>query len=123
MSAPHLQAQAQAFLAGADLSSHQHKLVKYGSSPQEVVLCGDAEKPCGILMNAPKQGELAEVAIAGGFKAKVASSVNAGESCTSGVSGVGRTSVAGEWAIGIFQDDGASGDVVPVQIDFHQLDA
>jgi hypothetical protein len=123
MSAPHLQAQAQAFKAGADLSAHQFKLVKYGSSPQEVILCGNAEKPCGILMNAPKSGELAEVAIAGGFKTKVTSVVDAGKSCASGASGVGRAAVAGEWAIGMFQDNGVSGDVVPVQIDFHQLNA
>lgn len=123
MSAPHLKAEAQAFVAGADLSSHQHKLVKFGSSASEVILCGDAEKPCGILMNAPKSGEVAEVAIAGGFKVKVTSSVSVGNSCASGASGVGRDAVAGEWSIGMFHDDGASGDIVPVQIDFHQLDA
>ena len=121
MSAPHLEAKAQAFLAGADLSTHQFKLVKFDTTNNAVVLCGNAEKPMGILMNAPKSGELAEVAIAGGFKVKVSSNATLGGSVASGALGVGRDAVTTEWAIGIFFDAGVSGDVVPVKIDIHQL--
>jgi hypothetical protein len=121
MSAPHMETKAQAFLAGADLSSHQYKLVKFDTTNNAVVLCGNAEKPMGILMNAPKSGELAEVAIAGGFKVKVASNATLGGSVASGALGVGRDAVSTEWAIGIFFDSGVSGDVVPVKIDIHQL--
>ena len=123
MSAPHMETQAQAFLAGADLSSHQYKLVKFDTTNDSVVLCGNAEKPMGILMNAPKSGEVAEVAVAGGFKVKVASNATLGGSVASGASGVGRDAIGGEWAIGIFFDAGVSGDVVPCKIDIHQLNA
>jgi len=123
MSTPFLKPQCQAFLAGADLSAHQYKLVKWDSSNNSVVLCGNAEKPMGVLLNAPASGEVAEVAVQGGAKIKVASTVALGASCASGANGVGRNAVAGEWAIGTFQDAGASGDIVPVIIDLHQLDA
>lgn len=118
-----METKAQAFLAGADLSSHQYKLVKFDATNDQVILCGNAEKPMGILMNAPKAGELAEVAIAGGFKVKVSSNATLGGSVASGLLGVGRDAIAGEWAIGIFFDSGVSGDVVPVKIDIHQLNA
>lgn len=122
MSTPFLAPKCQAFLAAADLRSHQYKLVKFGASNDLVALCGDTDKPVGVLMNAPNSGELAEVAVQGGAKIKVASTVTLQASCASGASGVGRDAVAGEWAIGTFQDAGVTGDIVPVIIDLHQLD-
>lgn len=123
MSATYLAPKILAFKAASDLSTHQNKLVKMGSTNDLVDVCGDAEKPCGVLMNAPKAGEMAEVAVQGGAKVKVASTVTRQQSIASGAAGVGRTAVAGEWAIGTFQDDGVTGDVVPVIIDLHQLDS
>lgn len=123
MSQVYLAPKIQAFLAGADLSSHQYKLVKWDSTNNSVVLCGNAEKPMGILMNAPASGELAEVAVQGGAKVKIASTMSTlGVSMASAANGVGRAAVAGEWAIGTIQDTGVSGDIIPVIIDLHQLD-
>lgn len=114
----------QAFLAGADLSASQYKVVKWDTTNNSVVLCGSAEKPMGILMNAPASGETAEVAVQGGAKIKIASTMSTiGASVASAASGVARAAVAGEWAIGTTQDAGVSGDIIPVIIDLHQLDA
>ena len=114
----------QAMTAGADLSTHQYKLVKFGASKSEVVLCGNAEKPLGVLMNSPKSGEVAEVAVQGGAKVKIASTMSSlGGSVASAASGVARAAVAGEWAIGTQQDAGVSGDIIPIIIDLHQLNA
>jgi hypothetical protein len=122
MSTVYLKPQIQALKAGADLRTHQYKIVKWDTTNDSIVLCGNAEKPMGVLMNAPNTGEVAEVAVQGGAKVKVASSTALGASVASGALGVGRDAVAGEWALGTFQDSGVSGDVVPMIIDLHQLD-
>jgi len=122
MSTPFLAPIQQAFLAEEDMSAAQYKLVKWGTTNDQVLICGDAEKPMGVLMNAPASGEQAEVAVQGGAKVKTDANVTLGASCASGVLGVGRDAVAGEFAIGTFQDAGLAGDIVPVIIDLHQLD-
>ncbi len=124
MSQVYLEPKIQAFLAGADLSTHQYKLVKYDTTNNVIILCGDAEKPFGVLMNAPASGEVAEVAVQGGAKVKIASTMSTLlTSMASAANGVGRAAVAGEWAIGMIQDTGVSGDIIPIIIDFHELDS
>jgi hypothetical protein len=124
MSQVYLASKIQAFTAGADLTTHQYKLVKFDTTNNSVVLCGNAEKPMGVLMNAPNSGELAEVAVQGGAKVKIGSTMaTLGGSIASAANGVARAAVAGEWAIGTQQDSGVSGDIIPVIIDLHQLNA
>ena len=124
MSQVYLASKIQAFTAGADLTTHQYKLVKFDTTNNSVVLCGNAEKPMGVLMNAPASGDLAEVAVQGGAKVKIGSTMSTlGGSIASAANGVARAAVAGEWAIGTQQDSGVSGDIIPVIIDLHQLNA
>jgi len=124
MSQVYLAPKIQAFTAGADLSTHQYKLVKFDATNNSVVLCGNAEKPMGVLMNAPASGDLAEVAVQGGAKVKIGTTMSTlGTSVASAASGVARAAVAGEWAIGTQQDTGVSGDIIPIIIDLHQLNA
>ena len=122
MSQVHLKPIIQAFAAGADLTTHQYKLVKFDATNNAVVLCGNAEKPLGVLMNNPNNGELAEVAVQGGAKVKIASTMSTlSGSVASAALGVARAAVSGEWAIGTQQDTGVSGDIIPIIIDLHQL--
>ncbi len=124
MSQVHLKPIIQAFTAGADLTAHQYKLVKFDSTNNSVILCGDAEKPLGVLMNNPNTSEVAEVAVQGGAKVKIASTMSTlSGSVASAANGVGRAAVAGEWSIGTQQDTGVSGDIIPIIIDLHQLNA
>lgn len=124
MSQVNLKSIVQAFTAGADLSTHQYKLVKFDTTNNSVVLCGNAEKPLGVLLNAPASGEVAEVAVQGGAKVKIASTMSTlSGSVASAANGIGRAAVAGEWAIGTQQDTGVSGDLIPIIIDLHQLNA
>lgn len=124
MSQVHLKPIIQAFTAGADLTTHQYKLVKFDSTNNSVILCGDAEKPLGVLMNNPNTSEVAEVAVQGGAKVKIASTMSTlSGSVASAANGVGRAAVAGEWSIGTQQDTGVSGDIIPIIIDLHQLNA
>lgn len=122
MSQVYLKPIIQAFTAGANLSAEQYKLVKFDATNNSVVLCGNAEKPLGVLMNNPASGEIAEVAVQGGAKVKIASTMSTlSGSVASAASGVARAAVSGEWAIGTQQDTGVSGDIIPIIIDLHQL--
>ena len=112
----------QAFKAGADLRALQYTIVKL-SALDTVIGSGANEKAEGILMNAPNIGETAEVAVAGGALLKVASTVGIGLSFASGAAGVGAAATSGQWALGVFQDAGVSGDIVPVIIDRHTAGA
>ena len=63
-------------IAGADLSSHQYKLVKVDSTTRQVVLCSaTTDRPLGVLVNAPESGQAAEVAISGIVKVQTDGSV------------------------------------------------
>lgn len=75
-------------------------------------------------MNNPNTSEVAEVAVQGGAKVKIASTMSTlSGSVASAANGVGRAAVAGEWSIGTQQDTGVSGDIIPIIIDLHQLNA
>ena len=67
MNTPSVPAITKTFYAGADLSALQYTFVKFGSADDTVIAASAAEEvTCGILMNAPASGELAEVALPGG---------------------------------------------------------
>lgn len=112
----------QAFIAGADLSALKNRFVKF-SDEKTVVICGDADKPSGVLMNDPKAGEVAEVAVGGGAKIKLSADLaTLGTALASGANGIARAAVAGEWSFGTNHAPGLANDVVPMVIDISQLD-
>lgn len=55
-------------VAGADLSTHQYKFVKFNGSNQVVLVAALTDRPIGVLQNAPLSGQEAEVTIVGGTK-------------------------------------------------------
>lgn len=107
------------FTAEADLSTHQYKQVKHGTTEGQVVLAGNEEVAHGVLMNAPKLGELAEVAVMGGALVKLSATIAAGASICCGASGVAKAAVATKHSLGVLEAGGVSGDVVPMIIDRH----
>lgn len=62
----HQQARIRSFVAEIDLSANKFHAVKLGTNPEEVTLAAAITEGDGILMNAPKAGEYAEVAMIGG---------------------------------------------------------
>lgn len=114
----HAKPVVQAFTAGADLSARQYCQVKL-SDKSTVVICGADEEAVGVLLNAPTSGQMAEVAIAGGTKVKVASTVTLYASVGCGANGVGKDAGTAKKALGKFMDAGVSGDIVPILIDRH----
>lgn len=108
----------QAFEAGADLSALQYTFVKHGADGKKVVGAGADEKSVGILMNAPKSGEQAEVAVAGGAKLKSGGTIGLGASIRSDAAGVGKAVTSG-FAHAIAMDSAVANDIIPVLIDRH----
>lgn len=55
------------FVAGADLSSSQYRFVKHGSTQNQVVVAtAGTDKIIGVLLNAPKANDVAEVGLLNG---------------------------------------------------------
>jgi hypothetical protein len=103
--------------AGADLSSDQYKFVKHGATEGEVILCSVAgEAAVGVLQNAPKQGEAAEIAtLGGGALLKVAGVVSAGSLIKTDANGLGvATTTDGDNAFARSFVAGVANDVVEV---------
>lgn len=111
------------FESEADLSAHQYKMVKYGTAAKGILLCGAGEKAVGVLMNAPKLNELAEVCVSGGALVKIASTVAVNASLGSGASGVGAASGAAGFALGVAKQAGVTGDVIEILLDRHYVPA
>ena len=99
-------------VAGADLSAKQYTFVKLNSSGA-VVAAVAADKPYGILQNAPKSGEAATVCIGGISKVKSAGTIANGATIGSDANGAAVSSPT--TASGVAQLAGASGDVITVR--------
>lgn len=108
--------------AAADLSAKQFHLVKLTSSAdgKKVSLAGAGEKAIGVLMNAPKQGEDAEVALpGGGALLKVNGTVAAGDSLAATSENKGQVATDNQWSPCIAMEDGADEDVISVLVAPH----
>jgi hypothetical protein len=55
-------------IAGASLASSQYRAVKLDTTARQVVICGAADRPFGVLQNAPASGEAATVRLLGTTK-------------------------------------------------------
>jgi hypothetical protein len=66
-------------VAGADLSAKQYHFVEMDAAGLVTVCNGAGDTPIGVLQNAPKQGQEAEVLVVGGTKVVAGGSVD----CTS----------------------------------------
>lgn len=102
------------FIAGADLSAKCYGFVKIGASDTMVVAAGLNEKTVGVLMNAPKQGERAEVALpGGGALIKLTEAVPALGLLTPTATGFGeQCDAADEWCGAQIMKAGVLNDVV-----------
>ena len=111
-----------AFKAGADLSAHENKIVKFGANAETVVLCGAGEKGIGVLMNAPTLGSIAEVAIfGGGAKVKCVGVVSAGNGFASDANGFAVAPTAGQWIVGIAFETSVANQVIHAELHPHYL--
>lgn len=120
----YMKPEIQAKTAGADLSALQYTQVKFGADKTLVVGAGAGEVAIGILMNAPKSGEVAEVAMAGGALLKMSAAVAIGASVGVASGGKGVTGAAAAVCLcRAMEAAAANNDVVEVIIDRHTVPA
>ena len=114
----HSEPRVKAFIASGDLSAKQYCFVKLSSNGKTVAACGANERACGILMNAPGDGERAEVALpGGGGLLKIGEDVALGKMLTSMSTSLGEVAdAAGEWVGAVAYDSGVTNDVISVEV-------
>lgn len=107
--------------AGADLSSSQYLFVKL-SGGKAVACSGATDVPLGVLQNAPKSGQEAEIVVVGGTK--IVSSGNLSADSIIGTSSAGKAAAltvgtdTTKYAVGRLLDaPGADGVVASAIID------
>jgi len=83
-------------IAGADLSAHQYKLVKWSGTNNTVILCAAlTDSPCGILQNAPLAGQGATVCFDGMSKLIASAAMAQGTHYGTAADGRGAVKVPG----------------------------
>lgn len=82
-------------VAGADLDDEQYHFVKIDSDGEAVLCDGATDKPIGILQNAPKQYEEAEVLIVGGSKLVAGEALDEGNAVGTGADARGEALTIG----------------------------
>lgn len=102
-------------VAAADLSAAQYKFVKLDSNGKAAAIAAATDLPIGILQNAPKSGQEAEVLVAGGSKIVLGGNVAAGAVLSPKADGTGVSITTGtdttKHAVGQVLVGGASGEV------------
>jgi hypothetical protein len=109
----------QGFLAGADLSALKNTFVKFSGTDQKTVVgCGSGENPCGVLLNSPTSGQMAEVCTGGGCELKAGGTIDPNASIGSGALGVGAAITSGA-AFAVADAGAVIGDIFPIHIELH----
>jgi hypothetical protein len=106
--------------AGADLRTHQFKLVEINTSGQIVLAATAGQRCLGVLQNEPNTGEPADVAVAGISKCVAGGTIDEGDLITPQVttaSGL-ATSTAANNVIGRAVTPAASGQLFSLLIRF-----
>lgn len=102
--------------AGADLATKQGYVVKTDSGGKIVVAAAATDAIRGVLVNSPKSGETADVALINGngtFKVKLGGTVTKDAYLTSNASGLAiATTTTGDRVFGRAVSAGVSGDVI-----------
>jgi hypothetical protein len=123
MSANFSQSVLGSFVAGADLTANQWQAVKLDTTGAVVAVAAVTDIPVGVLQNAPKAGQSAEVLVIGGTKFKASAAI-----ALPAVLGVDATGRAKKLAAGtdttqyiIGQADApasATGDIISAVVNF-----
>jgi hypothetical protein len=106
--------------AGADLSAKQYTFVKI-SGTGVVSTAAVTDAPIGVLLNDPKEGETAAVAVSGVVKLKASAAITAGAPIGTTNAGLGVTLVPGtddtKYIVGrAITAAGAANDIITVAI-------
>ena len=102
-------------VAGADLSALQYDFVKLDSNGRAVAVAATTDRPIGVLQNAPRSGEEAEVLIVGGTKLVAGGSITEGAALGTTNAGAARALTVGTdttaYILGSAITEAASGEI------------
>jgi uncharacterized protein YaaQ len=107
-------------VAGADLSTHQYKFVKL-SATGVILPAANTDVVIGVLQNSPRLGEVAEIAVSGVSKVKMADAVAVGKLVGITAAGLGTDLTSGtdatRFVVGqTVTASTANGDIVTVAV-------
>lgn len=105
-------------VAAADLSAKQFTFVKLDSAGKAAAVAAATDKAIGVLQNAPKSGEEAEVLVIGGTKLVLGGSVTEGAAVGTTNAGAGTALTVGtdttKYVFGQALTEGSSGEIITV---------
>lgn len=117
----YVQPEMKTFTSNSDFSAKQFHFAKLASGTN-VAQSLAGEKAIGVVMNKPKVGDDAEVALlGGGALVKLAGPISAGQSIKSDANGAGVVGAATDWCPAIAMEAGIAGDVISVLLNGHSL--
>src|SRR5262245_52596610 len=110
------------YIAGADLTSSQFKIVKFSADNTVVECAAITDKPCGVLQNAPRSGAAATVVVVGQCKVLASASISAGAVIGTTNAGKAVAIVAGsdttQYVVGIVSTaSGANNEILTAMVD------
>ena len=111
------------FVAGADLSSKQFHFVEVDNGTGNVTAVdGATDRAIGVLQNAPKSGQAADVLIAGGTKVVAGGTASPGQPLFASASATAvtlafGTTASAAYSVGTFIENAAAGAVAAAVID------
>lgn len=104
-------------IAGADLSTHQYKLVKEAGAGTCVLCAAVTDVPTGVLQNKPGSGKAATIAQQGKLKVVAGAAIAAGADVMSDTSGrvITQTSTNPIWGRAL-EAAGVAGQLIAVEV-------
>lgn len=104
-------------IAAADLSTTGQYLFVKITANRTINLCtAHTDRPLGVLMNKPKSGQPAEVAISGVAKITLNATLAAHAEFTTDANGKAIAPVTGDRIMGELLENGVAGDVVAMKL-------
>lgn len=98
-------------VTGADLSTHQYKMVRFGAT--DLQLCGAGLKAHGILQDKPASGVVGCVRKGGISQVVCGGNVSKGAEFTSDSAGRAVTATSGDEINGVALEAGTVGGIIP----------
>lgn len=112
--------------AAVDLSNwntYKYTVLKLDANGAVTPVTASGDVSYGVLLNDPKAGQAARVAIGGVTKVRLGATVTAGALVAFDTAGKGKVAATGNRVIGVAVYGGVSGDIVPVLLQSQYLSA
>ncbi|MBF0300596.1 MAG: hypothetical protein HQK51_17920 [Oligoflexia bacterium] len=113
-----LEPRIKTYYAQDDLFDKQYHFVTFGDADEKIVLANSKNGILGVLMNRPKKGDAAEIALpGGGAELKMSATITRGDNISVTEVGQGKkSSVNGEFVGAVAMENGVPGKIISVDL-------